>query len=207
MHMKRTSRVTVATVSTLAVCAVILCCAALGFAEEGAHAAGHEAGHAAAQMKDFMWRCLDFAALAAIAFWAIKKADVKGTLAARRNGIEQQLKEAVQAKEAAEKKFQEYTVRLDQANKEIEGISLNMKREGELEKERIIAEAQVAAARIVAQAESAAAQEVLKAKGELRAEAARLAVEIAEQKIVKNIAKGDQDKLVGEYISKVVTLH
>jgi len=204
MHMKRTSKVTAAAVSTLTVCAVILVCASLGFAaEEGAH----EAGHAAAQMKDFMWRCLDFAALAAIAIWAIKKADVKGTLAARRTSIERTLKEAVEAKEAAEKKFQEYTVRLDQANKEIETISANMKHEGELEKERIIAEANLAAARIVAQAESAAAQEVLKAKGELRAEAAKLAVEIAEQKIVKNIAKGDQDKLVGDYISKVVTLH
>lgn len=203
MHKNRTVQVTAATVSTLSACAVILGLAAVGFAaEEGAHHVD-----SGAQMKDFAWRCLDFAALAALAFWAIKKADVKGTLAARRSGIERQLKEAVQAKEQAEKKFQEYTVRLDQANKEIEGISLNMKREGELEKERIIAEAKTAAVRIVEQAESAAAQEVLKAKGELRAEAARLAVEIAEQKIRKNITKGDQDKLVGEYISKVVTLH
>ena len=203
MHKNRTSRVTAAAVSTLSFCAIILGLAAVGFAqEEGAHHVD-----TAAQMKDFAWRCLDFAALAAIAIWAIKKADVKGTLAARRTGIERTLKEAVEAKEAAEKKFAEYSQRLDQANKEIEVISANMRREGELEKERIIAEAKEAAARIKAQAESAAAQEVLKAKGELRAEAARLAVEIAEQKIVKNIAKGDQDKLVGEYISKVVTLH
>jgi len=203
MHMNRTSRVTAAAVSTISLCVIVLGLAAVGFAaEEGAHHVD-----SGAQMKDFMWRCLDFAALAAIAFWAIKKADVKGTLAARRTGIERTLKEAVEAKEQAEKKFKEYTERLDQANKEIEVISANMRREGEQEKERIIAEAQVAAARIKAQAESAAAQEVLKAKGELRAEAAKLAVEIAEQKIVKNIAKGDQDKLVGEYISKVVTLH
>jgi len=203
MHKNRTSRVTAAAVSTLSFCAIILGLAAVGFAqEEGAHHVD-----TAAQMKDFAWRCLDFAALAALAIWAIKKADVKGTLAARRTGIERTLKEAVEAKEAAEKKFAEYSQRLDQANKEIEVISANMRREGELEKERIIAEAKEAAARIKAQAESAAAQEVLKAKGELRAEAARLAVEIAEQKIVKNIAKGDQDKLVGEYISKVVTLH
>ena len=203
MHKNRPSRVTAAAVSTLSFCAIILGLAAVGFAqEEGAHHVD-----TAAQMKDFAWRCLDFAALAALAIWAIKKADVKGTLAARRTGIERTLKEAVEAKEAAEKKFAEYSQRLDQANKEIEVISANMRREGELEKERIIAEAKEAAARIKAQAESAAAQEVLKAKGELRAEAARLAVEIAEQKIVKNIAKGDQDKLVGEYISKVVTLH
>lgn len=192
-----------AAVATLALSVVILGLAAAGFAaEEGAHHVD-----SAAQMKDFAWRCLDFAALVLIAVWALKKADVKGTLAARRTGIERTLKEAVEAKEAAEKKFKEYSERLDQANKEIEVISANMKREGELEKERIIAEAKEAAARIKAQAETAAAQEVLKAKDELRAEAAKLAVEIAEQKIVKNIAKGDQDKLVGEYISKVVTLH
>ena len=203
MHKNRSSRLTAAAVSTLTMAVIVLGLAAVGFAaEEGAHHVD-----SAAQMKDFMWRCLDFAVLAAIAFWAIKKADVKGTLAARRNGIESALKEAIEAKEQAEKKFQEYTLRLDQANKEIEGISANMKREGELEKERIVAEAHLAAARIQAQAESAAAQEVLKAKSELRAEAAKLAVEIAEQKIAKNITKGDQDKLVGEYISKVVTLH
>lgn len=192
-------------VYTLSVSALVLGLAAMGFAQEAAEG-GHHA-NSGAQMKDFMWRCIDFAALVAIAVWALKKADVKGTLAARREGIEKTLKEAVEAKEAAEKKFAEYSTRLDEANKEIEVISANMKREGELEKERIIAEAKEAAARIKAQAEAAAEQEVLKAKGELRAEAARLAVELAEQKIKQNIAKGDQDKLVGDYISKVVTLH
>ncbi|WP_136524089.1 F0F1 ATP synthase subunit B family protein [Geomonas ferrireducens] len=192
-------------VYTLSVSALVLGLAAMGFAQEAAEG-GHHA-NTGAQMKDFMWRCIDFAALVAIAVWALKKADVKGTLAARREGIEKTLKEAVEAKEAAEKKFAEYSQRLDEANKEIEVISANMKREGELEKERIIAEAKEAAARIKAQAAAAAEQEVLKAKDELRAEAARLAVELAEQKIKQNIAKGDQDKLVGDYISKVVTLH
>ena len=190
---------------TLSAGALVLGLAAAGFAQEAA-----EGGHhvdTAAQMKDFMWRCIDFAALVAIVVWAFKKADVKGNLAARRENIEKTLQEAIAAKEAAEKKFAEYSQRLDAANKEIEVISANMKREGELEKERIIAEAKEAAARIKAQAEAAAEQEVLKAKDELRAEAARLAVELAEQKIKQNIAKGDQDKLVGEYISKVVTLH
>lgn len=200
-----TTRLTARTVTSVALGVLVLGVAAAAFASEGAGGAHHANG--GAQMKDFMWRCIDFALLAGLAVWAIKKADVKGSLAARRTGIERALKEAVQAKEAAEAKFKEYSSRLEQANKEIETISQNMKREGELEKERIIAEAQSAADRIKAQAQSAAAQEVLKARGELRAEAARLAVELAEQKIRKNIAKGDQDKLVGEYISKVVTLH
>ncbi|MCM0080642.1 hypothetical protein L4X63_03460 [Geomonas sp. Red32] len=206
---KNTKRI----IFSLALVGLVLGLAAMGFAaEEAAQHAGaaegaHEAGHAAAQMKDFMWRCIDFAGLAAIVVWALKKADVKGSLAARRAGIESALKEAVEAKAAAEKKFKEYSQRLDTANQEIETISANMKKEGEAEKARIIAEAEEAAKRIRAQAEAAAEQEVLKARAELRAEAAKLAVELAEQKIVKNIAKDDQDKLVGEYISKVVTLH
>jgi F-type H+-transporting ATPase subunit b len=201
----RTKRITVAAVSAFALSVVVLGLAAAGFAQEGGEAAHHV--DTAAQMKDFMWRWIDFAALVVIIVWAVKKADVKGSLAARRTGIEKTLKEAVEAKEAAEKKFAEYSRRLEQANQEIEVISANMKKEGELEKERIIAEANDAAKRIKAQAEAAAEQEVLKARSELRAEAAKLAVEIAEQKITKNIAKGDQNKLVGEYISKVVTLH
>lgn len=204
MQKHRTTRPAVAAVSTFAFCLVLVGLAAAGFGAE------HEGAHhvdTAAQMKDLGWRFLNFAVLVGIAVWAIKKADVKGSLAARRSGIERQLKEAVEAKEAAEAKFAEYSQRLEQANQEIEVISANMRAEGEKEKERIIAEAHEAAARIKAQAETAAAQEVLKAKSELRAEAARLAIELAEQKIRTNIAKDDQDKLVGEYISKVVTLH
>lgn len=190
---------------TLAVCVLIVALAGLGFASEAAEGAHHvDTGK---QMKDFAWRCLDFAALFALLAWALKKANVKGALADRRAGIEKMLQEAVEAKEQAEKKFAEYSIKLDKANQEIEELSNAMKMEGELEKARIIAEAKIAADKIKEQAEQTAQQEVVKAKIELREEAARLAVEIAEKKLRENITKNDQDKLVGDYISKVVTLH
>lgn len=190
---------------SLAFCVMLVLFAAVGYASEGAEGAHHvDTGK---QMKDFIWRCVDFAALFALLAWALKKANVKGALADRRAGIEKMLKEAVEAKELAEKKFAEYSVKLEQANKEIEQISAAMKQEGELEKARIIAEAKTAAQKITEQAEQTALQEVVKAKAELREEAARLAVEIAEQKLKQNVTKNDQDKLVGNYISKVVTLH
>jgi F-type H+-transporting ATPase subunit b len=190
---------------TVVVCIAIIGFTVAGFASEGGEGAHHV--DTAKQMKDFVWRCIDFGALFALMFWAIKKADVKGSLAARRAGIEKMLQEAVEAKEQAEKKFSEYSAKLDKANKEIEEMSLAMRQEGELEKVRIIAEAKASADKIREQAELAAAQEVLKARTELRAEAARLAVELAEKKIKENIVKNDQDKLVADYITKVVTLH
>jgi F-type H+-transporting ATPase subunit b len=192
-------------VTTASACLVLAGLAAVGYAAEGGEGAHHV--DSAKQMKDFAWRCLDFAALAAIAVWAVKKANVKGMLAERQAAIGKMLKEAVDAREQAEKKFREYSDKLEKANKEIDAISAAMKQEGEIEKARIIAEATSAAEKIRVQAQRSADNEVLKARAELREEAARLAVELAEKKIRENIEKQDQDKLVGDYISKVVTLH
>lgn len=169
----------------------------------GAHGGGHGG---AAQMKDFMWRCIDFAALVLILVWAIKKADMKKSLADRRLGIEKALKEAEEAKAAAERKFAEYNTKLAQANKDIEELQANIRREGVAEKERIIAEAKAGAAKISEQARAAADQEVLKARAELRREAAHLSVQLAEGTLKEKIEKNDQDRLVGEYLTKVVNL-
>lgn len=193
------------TVITAAALLLPLAFAAAGFASDGAEGAHHV--DTAAQLKDFGWRVLDFAALFIILFWAIKKANVKGTLADRRAGIEKSLREAAEAKAAAERKFAEYSDKLAAANKEIDEIYAAIRTEGEAEKARIVAEAQATAEKIRQQAEQTATQEIVRARAELRSEAARLAVELAEQNIRQNIRKDDQDRLVGEYLTKVVELH
>lgn len=176
-----------------------------GFASEGGEGAHHvDTGK---QLKDFAWRVLDFGVLMALVIWALKKANVKGTLAARQEGIDKALREAAEAKDAAEKKFAEYSEKLVAANKEIDEIYAAIRTEGEAEKARIIAEAKVMAEKIREQSSQAATQEVLKARTELRGEAARLAVELAEKSIKEKIVKNDQDRLVGEYLTKVVELH
>ncbi len=193
---------------TAAACLLLVGLAAAGFAaEEAAHGAAEHGGHAAAQMKDFMWRCIDFLALVAILVWALKKADVKGSLKARQSGIEKALQEAVTAREAAEKKMAEYEQKLAQANEEIDAISAAIREEGQKEKARIIAEATATAEKIKEQARNAADQEIVKARAELRAEAAKLAVQLAEQTLREKVEKSDQDRLVGEYLTKVVELH
>ena len=188
-----------------AVCLVVAGFAVLGFASEGGEGAHHV--DTAKQMKDFGWRVLDFAGLMLIAVWALKKANVKGALADRQAGIEKALQEAVEARAAAEKKYAEYSEKLEKANKEVDEIFAAIKKEGELEKERIIAEARELAEKIKSQASNAATQEVLKARAELRDEAARLAIQMAEQTLKDSIKKDDQDRLVKEYLSKVETLH
>jgi F-type H+-transporting ATPase subunit b len=190
---------------TVAVCLLLTGLAVAGFASEGGEGAHHI--DSAKQMKDFMWRVLDFAVLLAIIVWALKKANVKGSLADRQQAIDKALKEAAEAKAAAELKFAEYSAKLAAADKEIDEIYAAIRTEGEAEKVRIIAEAKLSAGKIQEQARQAADQEVLKARTELRQEAARLAVQLAEQNITEKIRKDDQDRLVGEYLTKVVELH
>ncbi|KAF0220846.1 MAG: F-type H+-transporting ATPase subunit [Geobacteraceae bacterium] len=190
---------------TAAVCFLLVMLAAAGWAAEGGEGAHHvDTGK---QLKDFGWRVLDFAVLVAIAVWALKKANVKGVLADRQAGIAKALKDAVEARESAERKYAEYSDKLAKANKEIDEIQAAIRQEGEAEKARIIAEAKVTAEKIREQAKLAAGQEVVKARAELREEAARLAVQLAEQTLKEKIRKDDQDRLVGEYLTKVVELH
>src|SRR6266571_982087 len=206
--MKQTSRhnrLRTSVMITAAVCLLLLGLAAAGFAAEGGEGANHV--DTAKQMKDFGWRVLDFALLFALVVWALKKANVKGSLADRQAGIDKALKEAEAAKTAAEQKSAEYSAKLAAANEEIDAIYAAIRTEGEAEKARIIAEAKATAEKIAEQAKQTASQEVLKARLELRREAARLAVELAEQNIKENIRKDDQDRLVGEYLTKVVELH
>jgi F-type H+-transporting ATPase subunit b len=189
---------------SLAYMAVIILCANFGFASEGG--GGAHQPDSGAQMKDFIWRVINFAVLVGILWFALKKADVKGSLAARQVEIEKSLKDAETRRDAAEAKLREYSGKLDQASKEIEELHAAIIREGEQEKGRIVAEAKIAAEKIIAQAALSAEQETLKARSELRAEAARLAVEIATGKLTASIQKADHDRFVGEYLDKVVQI-
>ncbi len=189
---------------TLAYITVVVLLASVSFASEGGGAAHHP--DSGAQLKDFGWRVLNFAALVGIMLFALKKADVKGSLAARQTDIEKSLKDAEAARDTAEAKLREYGVKLDRASKEIDELHSAIIREGEQEKNRIIAEANIAAEKIVAQAALSAEQETVKARNELRVEAARLAVEIATGKLAGAIRKNDHDRFVGEYLDKVVQI-
>ncbi len=157
-------------------------------------------------LKDFLYRVLNFGIVVAILVYFLSKPLKKG-LAGRSEDIEKALVEAKQAKEAAEAKFAEYDRKLDQATEEIAEISDAIRREGELEKQKIIANAKEMAAKIEKDAEKAAELEVAKARTELQREAVQLAVDLAENMLKKNFTKDDDARLIDEYMQKVGDLH
>ena len=170
--------------------------------------ASSSGGHAdtGAVVTDFIWRCFNFAVTVGILVYFVRK-PIKNALAGRREGIATALEEAEKAQAAAEAKFAEYDEKLNKAESEIAVIAADLKREGELERDRIIAQAKESAEKIRNEAEKTAGFEVAKAKAELKAEATRLAVELAEDLLKKNFSTKDESRLLDEYMKKVGELH
>lgn len=157
-------------------------------------------------LKDFLYRCLNFGVAFGLLAYFITKPIRKG-LAGRREGIAKALAEAETAKAEAEAKFAEYDRKLSKAAAEIEEIQNALRREGEMERERILANAREMSEKIKQEAEKSAANEVAKARAALRQEAARMAISIAEELLKKNFTSDDQSRLVSEYLQKVGELH
>jgi len=171
--------------------------------------AAAEGGHHVASgvlLKDFLYRVLNFTIVVAILAYFLTK-PIKKVFAGRREEIEKNLAEAKTIKEEAEAKFAEYDRKLAQATEEISEISAAIRREGELEKQKIIENAKAMAIKIEQDAEKAAEMEVAKARTVLQQEAVQLAVGVAEELLKKNFTKEDDTRLIDEYMQKVGELH
>lgn len=165
-------------------------------------------GHAdsGAVLKDFLYRSFNFALMVGLLAYFITRPIRKG-LKGRREEIEKTLAEAEAAKVAAEAKHSEYSEKLARATEEIAGIAASIRREGELERDKILAAAKELAAKIELEADNKSAGVVARARKELREEAARLAVELAEDMLRKQVSGEDQKRLVNEYLQKMGELH
>lgn len=155
---------------------------------------------------DFFWRAFNFAVLAGLFYWLLAK-KVRDFFGGRREDIKAALAEAVAAREEAEKKFKEYDARLDKAAEEIKTMMEMLEAQGLAEKERIIGDARKAAGRMKEDAQKRMEQEMKKVRNQLKAEAVRLSVEMAEEILKKQITPADHAGMVGDYIDKVVTKH
>jgi F-type H+-transporting ATPase subunit b len=121
----------------------------------------------------------------------------------RREELERSIREAKEAKEAAEAKLAEYEQKINQVDKDIEELKKQMREEGELEKQKLVEQANNQAERIRNEAEFTARQEVRMAQYQLQEEAARLAVEVAEKVIRQVINDNDRERILNEYLEKV----
>ena len=172
-----------------------------------AYAAGGEGEGSSREMFiDFAWRVANFVVLVGFLYWFLAK-KIKEFFFERRQSIKATIDEKVAEKEETEKKFREYSAKLDKATEEISNIFELIKSQGTVEKEKIIEDAKKAAEKMKEDAQTRMEQEFKAAKNQLRAEAAKLSVEMAEEILKKNITQEHHEYMVKDYLDKVVKKH
>ena len=155
---------------------------------------------------DFAWRIFNFGILIGFLYWVAAK-KIKEFFVDRRHNIKCTIEEKLAEKEETEKKFKEYSLRLDKATEEIKNIFEMIKAQGLTEKEKIIEDAKKAAAKMIEDTQTRMEQELKAARNQLRAEAAALSVSMAEELLKKNITPELHENMVKEYLDKVVKKH
>jgi len=181
-----------------ALAASLLLMAGVAFASGGG--GGHEEG---SKWGAFVFQVINFAILLAILAFAAIKADLKGMIAGRSEGIRKSIEDARKAREAAEKALAEVEEKLKTKDKEIAEMMKVSEQSGSKERDRLIAEGERMSRTIVEQAKANIELELKQAKEALKKEAAELALELAEQKIGQKLTAEDQKALFEDALKRL----
>jgi F-type H+-transporting ATPase subunit b len=165
-----------------------------------------EGGHDSKEWYDLAKKAFDFIVLVGLLYWLLA-AKIKEFFSGRRVEIKQELEKAVERKADAEKKYREYSEKIDKASVEIDGIFEMIKAQGITEKQKIIEDAEKAAKKMKEDAHARIEQELKGASDQLKAQAVQLSVQMAEEILKRSITTQDHETMVKEYMDKVVIKH
>ena len=149
------------------------------------------------------YRVMNFVVLAAALFFLLRK-PTSQALTGRIKGIKNQLSELESKKEAAEKQLAEYNNRLSLLDQEAEKIVDGYISQGNEAKVKILREAEAAVEKLNEQAQKTIEYEFKQATMKLQKEILEKALAKAEGIIREKISSEDQNRLIDEYVEKVV---
>lgn len=149
------------------------------------------------------FRVINFSILA-IGLFLILRKPVSQALNSRISGIEEQLKELEEKKQLAEKELAQYDEKLKELSDEAQKIMEAYIQQGNDARARILKEAEASAVKLEEKAKRNIEHEFKQAKIQLQAEIIEEALAKAEKDIIGKITAEDQDRLVDEYLEKVV---
>jgi len=167
---------------------------------------GGEGGHdapAKGWVATDTYRVMNFSVLALALFFLLRK-PVSQALSGRIQDIKDQLSELETQKQAAEKQLADYNERLARLDHEAKEIMEAYIQQGHEAKARILKAAEASAEKLEEQAKRNIENEFQKAKEELHAEILEKALGEAEVIVKAKITDDDQNRLVDEYLEKVV---
>jgi F-type H+-transporting ATPase subunit b len=188
-------RISLATIATIG---ILLLTIGMAFAGEA------EGSESRQEWISLAKKTFNFVVLMGLLWW-LSAAKIKEFFSGRRAEIKESLEKAVERKAEAEKKYREYSEKIDKASTEIDGIIEMIKAQGVTEKQKIIEDAERTAKKMKEDAQARIEQEMKKATDLLKVQSVELSVKMAEEILKKNITKEDHAAMVKEYIDKVVT--
>jgi len=178
---------------------VVLLCLSFGVAMASS---GGDSG-AKGWVKTDWFRVMNFVVLAGALFFVLRKPASKA-LSSRIKDIQEQLESLEAQRAAAEKKLAQYNEKLSQIENEAAKIVDAYIKQGTEAKAKILKEAEQTAEKLRAQARRNIEHEFDKARQKLQQEVVESSLQMAEESLKKEITTQDQDKLIDEYINKVV---
>jgi len=149
------------------------------------------------------YKVMNFTVLMVALFFLLRK-PVAQALNARIKGIKEQIDDLEAKKKEADKKLAEYNEKLSLLDKEAENIIAEYVKQGKEAKARILEQAELEARKLEDQAGRNIENELKMAKSKLQEEIFEKALIKAEEIIKSRITDEDQDKLIDEYLEKVV---
>lgn len=165
------------------------------------------ASHGAIEPKEWLntdwYRVMNFVVLAGGLFFLIRK-PVAQAMGSRIKSIKDQLTELESQKKNAEKTLAQFNEKISHLEQEALKIVAQYEEQGKAARQRILEEAAAAAQKLEEQARKNIEHEFNTARVKLQAEIIEKALVKAEAIVNKSITSDDQERLVDEYITKVV---
>ncbi|MDA1000999.1 MAG: ATP synthase F0 subunit B [bacterium] len=165
-----------------------------------------EVHHKAFSLKEELFKLMNTLIVIAILYKVAYK-PIRKFFQERREGIQKALAEAQKARVESERLLGEQRSKVADLEAELGRV----RKQGEMEREsmwkRLQSDQDDLAERLLEHARGAIELEGKKARAELQNEAARLAVELAEEILRKNLGPEDQKRLMENFLSKVATVN
>ncbi len=155
--------------------------------------------------KPLIYAGINFLILILVLGYFLRK-PVKEFFASRAALIKKNIELSQALRNEAAKKYAEYEARLKGIEAEMSRLIAQLKKDGNLEKERILRAAQEQMVGLGETSKRVMDQEIRRAKEELKEEAAALAASLAEELVRKNITPEDQRRLLEEYLERMERL-
>jgi F-type H+-transporting ATPase subunit b len=152
--------------------------------------------------KIVIYQALNFFGLLLILYFVIKN-KVSSFFVARHKTLTAAITEAQRMRTEAAKLHEEYSVKIQNLEREADNMLNQMKREGKEAKQRLLDEAKKLAEAIEREAKRTAENEVGRAKSELYEDVLQQSLEGARMLLSKTVVDNDQRRLQKEFVEKI----